>query len=97
LLKFKVEETADLVVVGIAELSEGTFWRAGLVLASSTGDGLRYVGRVGVGAEELAVLDAVLPELRRASAPCVGAGKAVAWLEPAIVCEVVQLGRWVTF
>ena len=87
--KIKAEDTADFVVIGIAAPSEGTFWRPTLVLGSSTdAAGLRYVGRVGVGAAELAMMGPVLSQLRRPSSPCRDAGRAEAWLEPVIVCEV---------
>ena len=86
--KFKVEETQDFVVIGIAAPSEGTFWRPGLVLARADGDGVRYVGRVAVGQPELASLEAVLPQLRRETSPCARAGRAKVWLDPAVVCEV---------
>lgn len=37
--KIKVEETDDLIVVGIAAPSEGTFWRPALILAANAGAG----------------------------------------------------------
>jgi len=37
---------ADFIVIGIAEPSEGTFWKPALVLATAAGEGIRYVGRV---------------------------------------------------
>ncbi len=87
-LKFKIEETADFVIVGIAEPSEATFWKAGLVLAAVGGGGLRYVGRVGIGAAQLAVLDPALLQIHRESPACRGAGRAAVWLEPSLVAEV---------
>lgn len=88
-LKFKAEHTADFVVIGVTEPSEGTFWRPGLVLAAvEHGALLRYAGRVAAGRDELAALEPVLPALNRKSAPCAGAGRAAVWLEPAVVCEV---------
>ena len=75
----------------MAEPSKATFMRPGLVLAVAAAEGLRYVGRVAVGATELAALDPVLPHLRRASSPCHGAGRAAFWLEPALACEVRYL------
>jgi bifunctional non-homologous end joining protein LigD len=90
-LKFKVEETADFVVVGIAEPSEGTFWRPGLVLAAVEHDALRYVGRVALGGPELDALRGVVPQLQRRSSSCPRAGRAETWLEPAVVAEVRYL------
>ena len=87
-LKFKIEETMDFVIVGIAEPSKGTFWKAGLVLATAGGGALRYVGRVGIGAAQLAVLEHVLPQICRESPACPGAGHAAVWLEPSLVAEV---------
>ncbi len=51
--KFKVEETADFVVIGIAAPSEGTFWKPALVLGSADRVGVRYIGRVAIGEAEL--------------------------------------------
>ena len=82
---------ADFIVIGIAEPSEGTFWRPALVLATASGHEIRYVGRVAVGSAELVALEAVLPQLRRTSAPCRAAGPAEVWLAPRIVCEVLNL------
>jgi bifunctional non-homologous end joining protein LigD len=87
-LKFKIEETADFVVLGIAEPSRATFWKAGLILATVAQEGLRYVGRVGIGAAEVAVLEDVLPPIRRESPACRAAGHAAIWLEPFLVAEV---------
>lgn len=87
-LKFKIEETADFVVIGIAEPSRATYERPALVLAMVEPGGLRCVGRVAVGATDLSALNRVAGELRRASAPCEGAGRAAVWLSPAVVCEV---------
>jgi bifunctional non-homologous end joining protein LigD len=87
-LKFKIEETADFVIVGIAEPSRATFWKAGLILAAVVQEGLRYVGRVGIGAAQVAVLEDVLPHIRRESPACRGGGPAAIWLEPFLVAEV---------
>jgi bifunctional non-homologous end joining protein LigD len=87
-LKFKIDETADFVIVGIAEPSRATFWKSGLVLATVGREGLRYVGRVGIGAAQLAVLEDVLPHIRRESPACRAAGHAAIWLEPCLVAEV---------
>jgi bifunctional non-homologous end joining protein LigD len=87
-LKFKIEDTADFVVIGIAAPSRATFWKAGLVLAAVVRDGIKYVGRVGIGAAQVAVLEDVLPHIRRESPACRGAGHAAIWLEPSLVAEV---------
>ncbi len=64
-LKFKIEDSRDFVVIGVAKPSEATFRRPALVLAGAQPHGLRYVGRVAVGSRELhAALDAVRPLLR---------------------------------
>jgi len=60
-LKFKVEETADFVVIGVADPSKETFGRASLVLATGTNHGLRYTGRAAIGRNELEALADVVP------------------------------------
>jgi hypothetical protein len=67
--------------------------RPGLVLALLDGVRLRHIGRVAVGRQELEALEPVVREIGRDTAPCAGAGKAVAWLEPALACEVGALRR----
>jgi hypothetical protein len=58
--KVKIEETADFVVIGIAEPTRATFMRPGLVLALVDSGRLRYVGRVAVGRQELDALEPVV-------------------------------------
>jgi len=88
-LKIKAERTADLVIVGIAPPSRDTFAMCSLLLASRSPEGLRYAGRVAVGATQLAALRHVSQELLRRSAACLGAPRsAERWLEPLLVCEV---------
>jgi bifunctional non-homologous end joining protein LigD len=89
--KIKIEETADFVVIGIAEPTRETFMRPGLVLAVADADRLRCVGRVAVGHRELEALEPVVRELGRDAAPCAVAGRVAVWLEPMLVCEVRHL------
>lgn len=90
-LKFKCEDTADFVVIGVAAPSRLTFMRPGLVLATVERDRLRYAGRVAVGRRELDALAVVVPRLWREWSLCPGAGRAETWIEPAIVAEVRYL------
>jgi bifunctional non-homologous end joining protein LigD len=89
--KIKIEDTADFIVIGIAEPTRETFMRPGLVLAVADAHRLRHVGRVAVGHTELHALEPVVRELGRETAPCAGAGRAGVWLEPMLVCEVRYL------
>jgi bifunctional non-homologous end joining protein LigD len=90
--KFKNENTSDFVVTGIGEPSEATYGRSSLLLALVDADRrLRYVGRVAIGASELAALEPLLAALRRATPPCAGVRRALVRLEPAVVCEVRYL------
>ena len=78
-------------MIGIADPARATFMRPGLVLALVEAERLRYVGRVPVGRQELEALEPVVREFGRDTTPCPGAGRAAAWLEPALACEVRYL------
>jgi bifunctional non-homologous end joining protein LigD len=87
-VKLKIEDTGDFAIVGIAAPSRETFDRPGLVLARVTPRGVRYAGRVAVGATELRVLEGLRGQLERRRSACRAPVRAEVWLEPAVVCEV---------
>ena len=92
-LKVRVDRTADLAVVGFTLPRDSRSGFGALHLAAWEGAAFVYTGRVGSGFDE-AELERVRRQLEAARvprAPCRGPvpkGRAHAWVDPALVCEV---------
>jgi bifunctional non-homologous end joining protein LigD len=92
-VKIRTERSGDFAVVGFTEAAAGRSGFGALHLAARSGEGLRYVGRVGSGFDE-ALLDAISARLagHEVDAPrCGGSaprGRGQHWVEPTLVVEV---------
>jgi bifunctional non-homologous end joining protein LigD len=91
-LKIRVDRVGDFAVVAFAPGAIG-FYKLYLAVYDEAARGFVYAGSVGTGfsGNEMAAIRSRLEPLRRPSPALVGAGpsrRGLAWVEPALVCEV---------